>query len=109
MIVGNLNFHGALLCPAKAHTPSVVDTDAVLAFPIARQGFEAMRRWNPKIGQRGGRHDTLKPHAGSALDVIRKPANVLTLKDTFGLFVLESLYEHIVTHRDNNANGYGPC
>lgn len=109
MIVGNLDFHGALLCPVKAHTPLVVDTDAVLAISVARQGFKPMGRRNPKVGYSGGRHDTLKPHAGSTLDVIRKPANDPTLKDTFGLFVFESLYEHIVTHRDNNANGYGPC
>ena len=94
----------------KKHTPLVVDTDAVLAFSVTRQGFEAMRRRKPKIGQRGGRHDTLKPHACSTLDVIRKVANDLTLKDMFGLLVLESLHEHILTHRDNNnANGYEPC
>ena len=37
MIVGNLDFHGALLCPEKAHAPLVVDTDAVLAFSVTRQ------------------------------------------------------------------------
>ena len=75
----------------------VVNADAVLAFPVAPQGFETMRRRKPKIGQRGRRDHTLKPHTGSALQVRWEAANGLSVKHTFGNPVFEPPHRQILT------------
>ena len=75
MIVRDFDFHCALLRPVKTHTPLVVDADAVLAFSVAAQSFEPIRRSEPRVIQRDGRHNTLEPHACPALDVSRQTTN----------------------------------
>jgi hypothetical protein len=48
MVVYDLNVVRIALAPAKANSPLIVDPDAVLAFPIAPQGFQPIP-WQPQI------------------------------------------------------------
>jgi hypothetical protein len=48
MVVYDLNVVRIALAPAKANSPLIVDPDAVLAFPIAPQGFQPVP-WQPQI------------------------------------------------------------
>src|SRR5438067_12884431 len=43
VVVNDFDFVRIVLSPDKANPPSVVDSDRVLAAPIALQGFEAVR------------------------------------------------------------------
>lgn len=46
MIIHYLDVIGVPVFPPKAYSPSIVDSDAMLLFPISSEGFES-------IGERG--------------------------------------------------------
>ena len=52
MIVGDLDVVGVALSPAKAHSPLIVDADAVLSVPLARELLQLIAWWNPQILER---------------------------------------------------------
>jgi hypothetical protein len=49
VVIDNLDFMGVAIAPLEADAPLVVDTDAVLAGPVAAQAFESVSRWDPEI------------------------------------------------------------
>jgi len=51
MIVNNHNVQRIAVFPAKADSPLIVDSDAVLSLAIAFQGFKTVSGRNPKILQ----------------------------------------------------------
>lgn len=54
MIIHNLDLIGIPVSPDKAHTPLIVDPDAVLAFAIAFQGFETIGEPYSQVIQASG-------------------------------------------------------
>ena len=51
MVVYDLDVVGVPARPAEADSPLVVDSDAVLTAASAFQAFQAVRRWDPQVGQ----------------------------------------------------------
>ena len=93
MVVCDFNGSGTLICPAEAHTPLIVDTDAVLASSVALQRLKVMGGRQPQIREFCRRHDSLKPHPRSALKIRRQPHGVLSMKDLFRVFIREQSHE----------------
>jgi hypothetical protein len=46
MVVHDFYVNGIVIHPDKTDAPLVVDPDAVLSFPVSRQRFQSVRRWN---------------------------------------------------------------
>ena len=109
VVVRDFDFRRALLGPAKAHPPLIVDANAVLALPVSAQGLEVVRRQAPKIRQRICRNHVLDPHAGATPDVGGNSANTLSEENAFTILVLEPLQPRTVTEEDNNVKGYYPA
>lgn len=93
MVVRDFNGSGTLVCPAEAHTPLIVDTDAMLASSVALQRLKVMGRWQPQIRELCRRHDSLKPHPRSVLKIRRQPHGVPSMKDLFRVFIREQSHE----------------
>ena len=51
VIVHDLDFFGVAVGPAKANSPLIVDSDAVLPTPVTRELFESIGWWD--FGRRG--------------------------------------------------------
>jgi hypothetical protein len=51
VIVHDLNLVGIAVLPAKANSPLIIDTNAVLAGAVTGQFLQAVSRRNPQIGQ----------------------------------------------------------
>ena len=49
MVVCDLNSSSDAVVPQEADSPLIIDSDAVLAFSIARKTFKAVARWDPHI------------------------------------------------------------
>ncbi len=90
MIVRNFNLHRALLCPAKAHAPLVVDADAVLPRELASQRFETMRGRDAQVGQSSCRYDPLQPHPRPSLNIRRQVAYMLSSEHPLRVRVSEA-------------------
>ena len=61
MIIDNFYVGAMSIAPAKADTPLIVYTDAMLTRAFALQPFQAIRRWNAQIikALRGVKHPQL--------------------------------------------------
>ena len=57
MVIGNLYVVRAVVLPAEADAPLIVDADAVLALALPFQSFEAITRWGSQVPQRLGSLD----------------------------------------------------
>jgi hypothetical protein len=51
VVVDNFNPVRVAILPAKTNTVLVVDTDAVLAFALARESLQSVAWWYPQIMQ----------------------------------------------------------
>ena len=91
MVIRDFDVHGALAGPAETHTPLFVDSNTVLTFSVAGQGFEAVRGRQSKIRQLLRNNQSLKPHTRPALNVGGKAAYEETAKEPLRIPVLESL------------------
>jgi hypothetical protein len=49
VVVGYFNVKGASGLPAETESPLVIDSDAVVSFPVSFQSFETICRWNSKV------------------------------------------------------------
>lgn len=54
VVSGNFDFVRVLAFPAKTYAVLIVDADAVLARPVAFEGFEAVAWWNAQMVERSG-------------------------------------------------------
>jgi hypothetical protein len=68
VIVDDLNLMRVAAAPYKADSPSIVDSDAVLAFAISLQSFEPVAAGNRQVGQSSRKIDLLKLTKGHALN-----------------------------------------
>ncbi len=93
MIVGDFYLHSALVCPDKAHSPLVIDPDAVLPLSVPTQGFQSVGGWHPKVSERYGCQYPLYSHSRSSLDVRRQSPNVPSNEEALSVVILESPHE----------------
>jgi hypothetical protein len=84
VIVHNFNLIRAVFTPNKAHTPLVVDADAVLSLAIALERFELIARWYAKAGQISSRVKLQKLAPSHPLDV-PEPRHRPALKKRLGV------------------------
>src|SRR6185312_4768911 len=87
MVVNDFNFMGVATLPEEADAPLVVDPDAVLAFAVALQGFQAIGWRNAEViqGRRGIEHAELA--ARDLLDIGRQSPGCSSAPDLLRLLV----------------------
>ena len=95
MIVSDFDIHSSLARPAKAYSPLVVDSDAVLACTVATQSFEPMGRGNSKIGQSRRSNDPLESHSSPALDIWWQMTTEPSKEEPLGVSVPKSIHRVI--------------
>jgi hypothetical protein len=85
MIINNLNVIRVAVAPAEADAPLGIDSYAVLPFPVSRQGFQTVRRRNPKVRKRPGivQHPQFPPRY--LLDIAGQTPRNLPLPHLFRL------------------------
>jgi hypothetical protein len=90
MIISDLNVMGVAVSPGKANPPLIVDADAVLAFPVPYELFQAIARWSPQVLERFRRvhHDQFAQ--GETLQVRRELSRPVTLPDAFRILVAKA-------------------
>jgi hypothetical protein len=49
MVIDDFNVKSIALLPAKAYSPLIVYSDAVLTFPVARELLQAVSRWYSQV------------------------------------------------------------
>ncbi len=49
VIIHDFHFKRVAFIPYETNSPTVVDTDAVLAFAISAQFFKVIRRWDAQV------------------------------------------------------------
>ena len=93
VVVYNLEFGGVAFRPDEAHAVLIVDSDAVLAFPVARQRFQPSSGKSRQIRQRF----SLVQHGQFAL---RRSFDALVLSREL---VLKELFGFAVAKRTNHT------
>ncbi len=88
MVVHDLDVHGArgAFRPLETDPPLVVDADAVLAFAVAFEPFQAVPGQRAKVLERDGRLQTVEPQLGLVFDA-RKGFDPLAGGEVPGAFV----------------------
>ena len=73
MIVRDFDFVGVSVSPDEAHSPLLVDPNAVLSLAFAFEGLEPVARWDPKVSKVDGavQHEELAVR--SAPQLSREP------------------------------------
>jgi hypothetical protein len=79
--------------PDEANSPLLVDAEAVLATPVATQGFETIAWRDPQIFQGFRRIQDFQLDARPMLNGWRQTPRKLTLKDPFRFTVSEA-FDH---------------
>ena len=66
MVIDNLNIDraGRVLRPLKANPPLIIDTDAVLALPVALEGFQPIAGKGGEVFQARRRVQAVEPRFG---------------------------------------------
>lgn len=90
MIVDDLDVVGVCSEPAEADAPLIVDSDAVLASPVAGEFFKAVGGRDAEVEEagRGIKHDELAK--GNSLKVRRHSANPLPFEKALGVGVAKA-------------------
>ncbi len=83
VIVGDLDLESIALPPDEANSPLVVDPNAVLALAVTQKFLEVVSRRNIQVSQGIRRIQNPEFDVGPALDVTRKAATWLPVKDFF--------------------------
>jgi hypothetical protein len=74
VIVDNLDFVGIPVSPLETDAPLIIDTNAMLAQPIAYQFFQAIGWRASQVLQRSGVVEHAQFTQGNLLDIIRQSA-----------------------------------
>jgi hypothetical protein len=90
VIIYNLYPVWAILSPHKAHTPLVIDPDAVLALPVSRQGFQAIAGQSSQVNQAGRTVQDLQASLCLCLHSF-EAAHPLTMVEGFCILITKAL------------------
>jgi len=91
MVVNNLDAVRMPVLPDKANAPLVVDANAVLARPIAFEGFEAVSGWHAQIIQSLGRRELDEFSERHSLNPGGKTPRPVALPNPLRLFATKAL------------------
>src|SRR5690606_258298 len=83
VVVHDLHAVRSGICPSEAQTPLIVDANAVLAFPVAGEGFQVVARRRPQELQRGSRiklREFPRRDLDDAAETLRLPLLVESLR-----------------------------
>jgi hypothetical protein len=89
MVVYNFNFVGVSGHPFETNSPLLVDSDAMLPFPVALQGFQCVSRRNPEIFEPNCGIQELQFMQGLLLDVAWQSPGELGLPNFLGFTTFE--------------------
>lgn len=92
MIIHQFHILSFAISKTEAKPPAIVHADAVLPFPIAAQGFEAVGRQQHQILDGVGRCEDLQPPGGLTFNA-GKTANALSGEEVPRFFVGET-FDH---------------
>lgn len=87
MVVHDFDMVRIALMPAKADAPLVVNADAVLAFSVAFERFQPVRRRNPQLIEIGDVIEHAQFTARDVLDIARQAARRRTCPDFLDFLV----------------------
>lgn len=85
MIVYNLDVVSIRLLPVETDSPPVVDSNAVLALPVAGQFFETVAGKNPQISQSPCPVQHSEFHLGPIVQIAGQTLNQSSFEDLFSL------------------------
>lgn len=109
MVVDHFDVYGSEVGPPEADSPLVVDTDAVCAFAVSAERFEAVPRWIAEVRKALRGEDPRDTGGSSHVEVIGQFANGLVIGKPFGEIVFEPLHEEIVARKDISCKRAAPC
>ncbi len=87
MIIDDFNIVRIAFTPYKANPPALVDSDAMLSFPITDEFLKMVSGWNTQIIQRSGNIEDLQLAACVSLDLRWKLSRELTVEDPLSFLV----------------------
>jgi hypothetical protein len=90
VIIHNLHPVWAILPPHKAHTPLVIDPDAVLALPVSMQSFQAIAGKAGQVNQADCTVQDLQASLCLCLHSL-EAAHLLTMVEGFGILITKAL------------------
>src|ERR1035438_1942674 len=93
VIVHNLDVFRIRLIPPKADSPLAIVPNAVLAPPVALQGFHPIPPYRQKLGKAAGRIKPEQSPARGARNAL-KPVNWHTVEEVLGIGAAERLDHH---------------
>jgi hypothetical protein len=73
VVIDDFDGVGAALAPHETQAPLIVDTDAVLSFPVSAQGLKAIPGWNPQVIQSVSRVQHFQLAPGHRLERLEAP------------------------------------
>jgi hypothetical protein len=85
VVINDFDFMGSVRFPAEADAPLVIDADGVLAFPVARERFEAIAGRDGEVVEFGDGVNLGEFPQGDALDVRRGRPGFTFLEEEGGL------------------------
>jgi len=91
VIIHDLNIVGVPLEPAKAYSPTIAYSNAVLTFSISLELFQPVSRRNPQVFQRFRRIENQELTVCSPVDREGKLPRRLTLEDLSRFFASKAL------------------
>lgn len=107
VIVGDFDVTGVRRLPHKADAPLIVDTDAVLAGPVALESFQPVAWRGEQVLPMVGLIQIDKLAAGRFLDIRRQLSGPLATVDFLGFPIGEALdHPPIITSDDTIAKKY---
>jgi hypothetical protein len=98
MVVGNFHVAGVSILPDEADVVLVVNPDAVLPFPLAFQGFQAIA-WNRLQVAKRSRLIQMNEFTESSLFDRPKLLRSLLMKDPFGFGIAKTRNHNLIVYR----------
>jgi hypothetical protein len=91
VIIGHFNVECVSIFPSKAKSPLLIDTDTVLALPVARKSLQSIAGRDMKIVERLRAMNQDELAVSKTLDFMGQSPGELAMPDLVSLFVLEGL------------------
>ena len=92
MVIHNFHFQRIFTAPAEADAPLVIDADAVLAYPVALQGFQPIPRRREQIVQAPRLVQQQQFSPCYTLNLRRQPPRYFVVKKPLGFRADETAY-----------------
>jgi hypothetical protein len=91
MVIDNLHFVGVAIAPLEAHAPLVIDADAILARPVARQLLQPIPGRDSQVNELIGSVQDQQLTESGTLEFRRPPPHRTTDRDPLSVPPPEAL------------------